>query len=216
MKPFIDEQKNNNNNAETIAEAALRPNLPIAAEKSRDQLVLQVLHRIQVRPASGRTTPSNRFAFRDRKEYHAAQRAEGADKFPRGELANVMTMPGIGAYEQEQIGHRKTDKPARMAWSILRHRTAFDAPIHIDCISFQHHETGGFSGQQSRSVVNAHRQLYPSGGDVICTSRSSKPSGTVSQVQPAPCSFECTQSCSAKAESGHVTSLSTGWIRSVL
>ena len=45
VKPFIKGQKNDYNDAEAIAEAALRPNLPVVPEKSQEQLDLQALHR---------------------------------------------------------------------------------------------------------------------------------------------------------------------------
>ena len=37
VKPFIKGQKNDYNDAEAIAEAALRPNVPIVPEKSRER-----------------------------------------------------------------------------------------------------------------------------------------------------------------------------------
>ena len=51
VKPFIKGQKNDYNDAEAIAEAALRPNLKFVAEKTQDQLDLQALHRVRS-PAS--------------------------------------------------------------------------------------------------------------------------------------------------------------------
>lgn len=47
VKPFIKGQKNDYNDAEAIAEAALRPNLRIVQEKTQDQLDLQALHRVR-------------------------------------------------------------------------------------------------------------------------------------------------------------------------
>jgi hypothetical protein len=44
-KPFVKGQKNDYNDAEAVAEAALRPNLRVVQEKSQDQLDLQVCHR---------------------------------------------------------------------------------------------------------------------------------------------------------------------------
>src|SRR5215471_2025529 len=41
VKPFVKGQKNDYNDAEAIAEAALRPNLRVVQEKSQDQLDLQ-------------------------------------------------------------------------------------------------------------------------------------------------------------------------------
>ena len=45
VKPFAKGQKNDYNDAEAIAEAALRPNLRVVQEKTQDQLDLQALHR---------------------------------------------------------------------------------------------------------------------------------------------------------------------------
>ena len=53
VKPFVKGQKNDYNDAEAIAEAALRPNLRVVREKTQDQLDLQALHRV---PAGLRRT----------------------------------------------------------------------------------------------------------------------------------------------------------------
>ena len=54
-KPFVKGQKNDYNDAEGIAEAALRPNLKCVSEKTQDQLDLQALHRVRSRLVSRRT-----------------------------------------------------------------------------------------------------------------------------------------------------------------
>ena len=58
-RPFIKGQKNDYNDAEAIAEAALRPNLKTVSEKSQDQLDLQALHRVRSRLVSRRTAMIN-------------------------------------------------------------------------------------------------------------------------------------------------------------
>ena len=58
-KPFIKGQKNDYNDAEAIAEAALRPNLRCVREKSQDQLDLQALYRVRARLVSRRTATIN-------------------------------------------------------------------------------------------------------------------------------------------------------------
>ena len=58
-KPFIKGQKNDYNDAEAIAEAALRPNLRCVEEKTQDQLDLQALHRVRSRLVSRRTATMN-------------------------------------------------------------------------------------------------------------------------------------------------------------
>src|SRR3954447_6477849 len=46
VKPFLKGQKNDYNDAEAIAEAALRPNLRLVREKTQDRLDLPGLHRV--------------------------------------------------------------------------------------------------------------------------------------------------------------------------
>ena len=58
-KPFVKGQKNDYNDAEAIAEAALRPNLNPVAEKTQAQLDLQALHRVRSRLVSRRTATVN-------------------------------------------------------------------------------------------------------------------------------------------------------------
>jgi transposase len=55
VKPFVKGQKNDYNDAEAIAEAALRPNLRVVREKAQDQLDLQACHRVRSRLVSRRT-----------------------------------------------------------------------------------------------------------------------------------------------------------------
>ncbi len=59
MKPFVKGQKNDYNDAEAIAEAALRPNLRTVREKSQEQLDLQACHRVRSRLVSRRTATIN-------------------------------------------------------------------------------------------------------------------------------------------------------------
>ena len=59
VKPFNKGQKNDYNDAEAIAEAALRPNLRTVSEKDQDQLDLQALHRVRARLVSRRTASLN-------------------------------------------------------------------------------------------------------------------------------------------------------------
>ena len=58
-KPFNKGQKNDYNDAEAIAEAALRPNLRTVSEKNQDQLDLQALHRVRARLVLRRTATIN-------------------------------------------------------------------------------------------------------------------------------------------------------------
>ena len=59
VKPFVKGQKNDYNDAEAIAEAALRPNLRTVREKTQDQLDLQACHRVRSRLVSRRTATIN-------------------------------------------------------------------------------------------------------------------------------------------------------------
>jgi len=59
VKPFVKGQKNDYNDAEAIAEAALRPNLHVVQEKTQDQLDLQAYHRVRSRLVSRRTATIN-------------------------------------------------------------------------------------------------------------------------------------------------------------
>ncbi len=59
VKPFLKGQKNDYNDAEAIAEAAVRPNLKFVTEKTQDQLDLQALHRVRSRLVSRRTATIN-------------------------------------------------------------------------------------------------------------------------------------------------------------
>jgi transposase len=59
VEPFNKGQKNDYNDAEAIAEAALRPNLRTVSEKDQDQLDLQALHRVRARLVSRRTATIN-------------------------------------------------------------------------------------------------------------------------------------------------------------
>ena len=59
VKPFLKGQKNDYNEAEAIAEEALRPNLKPVTEKTQDQLDLQALHRVRSRLVSRRTGTIN-------------------------------------------------------------------------------------------------------------------------------------------------------------
>jgi transposase len=59
VKPFAKGQKNDYNDAEAVAEAALRPNLRLVREKTQDQLDLQACHRVRARLVSRRTATIN-------------------------------------------------------------------------------------------------------------------------------------------------------------
>lgn len=59
VKLFIKGRRNEYNDGEAIAEAALHPNLPVVPDKSQEQLDLQALHRVRARLVSRRTVTVN-------------------------------------------------------------------------------------------------------------------------------------------------------------
>lgn len=59
VKPFRKGQKNDYNDAEAIAEAALRPGIRVVPEKTQAQLDLQALHRVRARLVGRRTATIN-------------------------------------------------------------------------------------------------------------------------------------------------------------
>jgi transposase len=59
VKRFAKGQKNDDNDAEAVAEAVLRPNLRVVQEKTQDQLDLQALHRVRGRLVSRGTETIN-------------------------------------------------------------------------------------------------------------------------------------------------------------
>ena len=75
VKPFSKGQDNHYNDAEAIAEAALRPNLPVVPEKSQDQLDLQALHRVRAPGVAADRDDQPDPGFSDRTGYHRAQRS---------------------------------------------------------------------------------------------------------------------------------------------
>ena len=73
VKPFMKGQKNDYNDAEAIAEAALRPNLRMVQEKSQDQLDLQACHRVRSRLVSRRTATINQIRAFSHRVRHRCQ-----------------------------------------------------------------------------------------------------------------------------------------------
>ena len=59
VRPYVKAQKNDDRDAEAIAEAATRPTMRFVALKSEEQLDMQTLHRTRDRAVGGRTTAHN-------------------------------------------------------------------------------------------------------------------------------------------------------------
>ncbi len=102
VKPFNKGQKNDYNNAEAVAEAALRPNLQTVWEKSQDQLDLQVLHRVRSRLVSRRKATINQIR---------------AFSFEQG----ITVRKGLRALKNsiETIVEERKDEISPRMWSIL-------------------------------------------------------------------------------------------------
>jgi transposase len=80
VKPFAKGQKNDYNDAEAIAEAALRPHLRLVTEKTQDQLDLQALHRVRAGLVSRRTATINRIrSFLVERGLHACPVGRASD-----------------------------------------------------------------------------------------------------------------------------------------
>lgn len=59
VKPFVQMHKNDQRDAQAIAEAAVRPNIPSVNVKSQEQLDLQAIHRVRERLVKEKTAISN-------------------------------------------------------------------------------------------------------------------------------------------------------------
>jgi len=59
VKPYVKAQKNDDRDAEAIAEAATRPTMRFVTPKSEAQLDLQTIHRVRDRPVMARTALTN-------------------------------------------------------------------------------------------------------------------------------------------------------------
>ena len=87
-KPFVKGQKNDYNDAEAVAEAALRPNLRVVREKSQEQLDLQACHRVSLAiglPSDGDDQPDPCLSDR------AGHRCQG---WPAGPAQVALRHPG--------------------------------------------------------------------------------------------------------------------------
>jgi transposase len=107
VKQFVKGQKNDYNDAEAIAEAALRPNLRVVQEKTQDQLDLQTCHRVRSRVVSRRTATINQiraFLIEQGIAVRAGSRALRNSLFEilknrEKEISPQMSAPIVGLYE---------------------------------------------------------------------------------------------------------------------
>jgi transposase len=133
VKPFAKGQKNDYNDAEAIAEAALRPNLRVVEEKTQDQLDLQALHRVRARLVSRRTATINQIrafliehgiAVRTganalRRSLFAILENRADELSPRmSDLIVASTRTGCGSMSASRLS------PVRLSRSVIVRRTA--------------------------------------------------------------------------------------------
>ena len=123
VKPFLKGQKNDYNDAEAIAEAALRPNLRTVREKTQDQLDLQAMHRVRSRLVSRRTATINQIrAFLIEQGIAVRKGAQALRKslFPildlrRDEISERMHGNSIG--HRHRRGIRSRPRLRRLDWA---------------------------------------------------------------------------------------------------
>jgi transposase len=94
-KPFVKGQKNDYNDAEGIAEAALRPNLKLVSEKTQDQLDLQALHRVRSRLVSRPSVLYEDWLWLDERIESVTNEIEAISK-TENDCERLMSVPGIG------------------------------------------------------------------------------------------------------------------------
>ncbi|MCK5549656.1 MAG: IS110 family transposase, partial [Hyphomicrobiaceae bacterium] len=99
-KPFVKGQKNDYNDAEGVAEAALRPNLRLVKEKTQEQLDLQAMHRVRSRLVSRRTATINQIR---------AFLIEQGIAVPTGARALRNSLFGILQNREDEISPRMSD-----------------------------------------------------------------------------------------------------------
>jgi len=72
VRPYVKAQKNDDRDAEAIAEATTRPTMRIVELKSQEQLDIQSLHRVRSRLVGSRTTLINQLRDPARARYHGS------------------------------------------------------------------------------------------------------------------------------------------------
>ena len=77
VRPYVKAQKNDDRDAEAIAEAATRPTMRFVAVKSEEQLDMQTLHRVRDRLVAERTSLMNQIRSSSRQSQTAQVSAHG-------------------------------------------------------------------------------------------------------------------------------------------
>jgi len=117
VKPFVKSQKNDDRDAEAIAEAALRPTMRFVTVKSQGQLDLQTLHRVRERVVQQRTALINQVR---------GILLERGIMVPKGKYHLVRALPEILADESVGLSERIRTliEELRGEWRILDDRVA--------------------------------------------------------------------------------------------
>jgi transposase len=133
VRPYVKAQKNDDRDAEAIAEAASRPTMRFVELKSNDQLDMQTLHRVRSRLVSERTALINQLRSillergiivpqgkRKLEQYLVAllDAQDGSDLSPRILIADIRTQwqeldRRIAAFDAEFVAFAKEDQDAR-------------------------------------------------------------------------------------------------------
>ena len=120
VRPYVKAQKNDDRDAEAIAEAATRPTMRFVAVKSETQLDMQSLHRARERLVAERTALINHLR---------AVLLERGIAVPQGRRKLEKELPGILADETSDLSSRirQLVSDLREEWQALDDRiTAFD------------------------------------------------------------------------------------------
>jgi transposase len=131
VRPYVKAQKNDDRDAEAIAEAATRPTMRFVTLKSEEQLDMQTLHRIRDRAVGERTSLMNqlRAVLLERGVIVPQGRANqdlshqgrvGVEVFTRTDLLAAAIPCPIDDLQRKAVGQRHLLAPAKLA----RHHAA--------------------------------------------------------------------------------------------
>jgi transposase len=116
VRPYVKAQKNDDRDAEAIAEAATRPTMRFVELKSEEQLDLQTLHRVRSRLVRARTTLINQLR---------AILLERGHVIPKGPRALEQALAEIIASSDDVSGRvRRLVEEMREEWAALNQRIA--------------------------------------------------------------------------------------------
>ncbi len=111
VRPYVKAQKNDDRDAEAIAEAATRPTMRFVALKSEEQLDCQSLHRVRARLVTARTTLINQLR---------AILLERGHIIPQGRRALEQALPDILAHSDRISGRmRQLVEEMQAEWEAL-------------------------------------------------------------------------------------------------